>query len=98
MLLDRCTTTIDANGDPVALDAAGRSAVLARAEASAAEGLRVLAVADRELDPGEAVPTYTRGGRARPVSDRPRQPGRPAPAEVPTRSRAVTRPASGSSW
>jgi len=57
VLLDRCTTTLDANGAAVALDAAGRSAILARAEASAAEGLRVLAVADRGLDPGEAVPS-----------------------------------------
>ena len=56
VLLDRCSTTLDATGAAVPLNAAGRDTVLARVEASARQGLRVLAVADRRLGEHEPVP------------------------------------------
>ena len=56
VLLDRCSTTLDASGAAIPLDGAGREALLARVEVSARQGLRVLAVADRRLGEDEPVP------------------------------------------
>jgi calcium-translocating P-type ATPase len=61
VLLDRCSTTLDASGAARPLDGAGREAVLARVEASARQGLRVLAVADRRLGEDEPVPDDREG-------------------------------------
>ena len=51
-VLDRCALRRDAGG-PVALDQAGRRELLAANDALAGEGLRVLALARKELPPGE---------------------------------------------
>jgi calcium-translocating P-type ATPase len=56
VLLERCTSTLAPDGSQVALDAAGRRALLDRVDASARRGMRVLAVADRRLAPGEPAP------------------------------------------
>ena len=61
VLLDRCSTTLDASGAAIALDGAGRDAVLARVDALARLGLRVLAVADRRLGEDEPVPDDREG-------------------------------------
>ena len=70
----------------------------ARADAAAAEGLRVLAVAGRRLEPGE--PSRRAGrGRARPSPARPGGDERPAPARGRRgRRRAAATRGSGSSW
>lgn len=51
-----CTHILDMDGHPVPLDAPGRHAVEAAVNAFAAEGLRVLAFASRELATDEPIP------------------------------------------
>jgi calcium-translocating P-type ATPase len=55
-VLSLCSHILDNDGRPVALDDAGRHRVEAAVNAFAAEGLRVLAFARRELAAGEPVP------------------------------------------
>ena len=55
-VLTLCSQILDTDGHPVVLDDPGRGRVEAAVNAFAAEGLRVLAFARRELAAGEAIP------------------------------------------
>jgi calcium-translocating P-type ATPase len=55
-VLSRCSHIVDTDGHPVALDDPGRRRAEAAVNAFAAEGLRVLAFARRELTADEPVP------------------------------------------
>ena len=55
-VLTLCSQILDTDGHPVVLDDPGRRRVEAAVNAFAAEGLRVLAFARRELAAGEAIP------------------------------------------
>ncbi|MCM2578189.1 cation-translocating P-type ATPase [Streptomyces meridianus] len=55
-VLPRCTGLLDEHGRRVALDEAARTRITARVDAFAAEGLRVLALAQRSLPGGERPP------------------------------------------
>ncbi len=55
-VLTLCSEILDTDGHPVVLDDPGRGRVEAAVNAFAAEGLRVLAFARRELAVGEAIP------------------------------------------
>ncbi|WP_242660781.1 cation-translocating P-type ATPase, partial [Mycobacterium alsense] len=59
-VLSSCSRMLDPDGHPVALGDAARRRVEAAVDAFAAEGLRVLAFACRELAPGEPVPRERR--------------------------------------
>ena len=59
VLLDRCVTLAGPGGSETPLDEPARRAVLARVEAAARDGLRVLAVADR-CDPAGLTSSLTR--------------------------------------
>jgi calcium-translocating P-type ATPase len=63
-VLSLCSRILDTDGRPVALDDAGRGRVEAAVNAFAAEGLRVLAFARRELAADEPVP-HRRGDAER---------------------------------
>ena len=52
----RCDRVVDADGSERALDGAARSGIEGRAASYAKEGLRVLAVARRPLDPDRPLP------------------------------------------
>ncbi len=55
-LLPSCSTTLDADGREVEIDDATREEIARRTDAYAEQGLRVLAVARRNLPAGEPVP------------------------------------------
>jgi calcium-translocating P-type ATPase len=56
-VLPRCTTILEPDGTTRPLDQAQRAAIAHSVDAYAAEGLRVLAFANRELAPGTHVPS-----------------------------------------
>ena len=56
VLIGRCTSMLRPDGSATTLGEAARATVLARVEEAARDGLRVLAVADRPLAPGEPEP------------------------------------------
>jgi calcium-translocating P-type ATPase len=56
VLVPRCKTWIDGNGDVTALEDGGRRSIAEQADAMARDGLRVLALAQRRLDGSAPLP------------------------------------------